>query len=145
MKWAVQQTNIYVGFHKKYPLKPPKARSHIRSAGASPPTPLSLPSLPACTRVGTLPCWEPIVTIPNHQAPSAREGAPSFNSGIMKVMSTSIFVILTGYCHIGSQRGRVPTQVWVEWLDSEGSVGGGAGPADWWCDLAAWGIKTCLP
>ena len=29
----------------------------------------------------------------------------------MKVMSTWIFIILTGYCHIDSRRGRVPTHV----------------------------------
>ena len=34
------------------------------------------------------------------------EGTSSINLGIMKVMSTQIFVILTRYCHIGSQRGR---------------------------------------
>ena len=47
--------------------------------------------------------------------------------GIMKVMSTWLFVILTGYCHIGSQRGRVPTHVRAGWPGSEGGVGG-AGP-----------------
>ena len=43
-------------------------------------------------------------------------------------MSTWIFVILTGYCHIGSQQGRVFTQVRAGWLGSEGSVGE-AGPS----------------
>ena len=42
---------------------------------------------------------------------------------------------MTGYCHIGSQRERVPTQVWVGRLGSEGGVGG-AGPTE--CDLP-WG------
>ena len=41
----------------------------------------------------------------------------------MKVMSTCTFVILTWYCHIGSQRGRVPMQVRVGRPDS-GDVGG---------------------
>ena len=42
----------------------------------------------------------------------------------MKVMSTWIFVILTGYCHVGSQRGGVPTQVPTGWPGSEGGMGG---------------------
>ena len=42
----------------------------------------------------------------------------------MKVMSTWIFVILTGYCHIGSQHGRVPMQVLAGRPGNEGGVGG---------------------
>ena len=38
-------------------------------------------------------------------------------------MSTWTFVIITGYCHIDSQHGRVPTQVWARTLGSEGGVG----------------------
>jgi hypothetical protein len=34
---------------------------------------------------------------------------------------------MTGYCHIDSQRERVPMQVWQGRLGSEGGVGG-AGP-----------------
>jgi hypothetical protein len=51
------------------------------------------------------------VTIPghlSHWAPLACEGTTSINLGIMKVMSAWIFVTLTKYCHIGSQRERVP-------------------------------------
>ena len=51
----------------------------------------------------------------------ACEGTPS---SIMKLKSTWIFVIWTAYCHIGSQRERVPTQVWVEWPGSEEDVEG---------------------
>jgi hypothetical protein len=72
------------------------------------------------------------VTLPGHlsnQAPLACERVPSIN-----VMSTWLFVILTGYYHIGSQRGRVPTQVRVDWLDNEGGVAR-AGPTEWRCDL----------
>ena len=46
----------------------------------------------------------------------------------MKVMSTWIFVILTVYCHVDSQRGRFPTQVQARRTSSEGGVGG-AGPS----------------
>ena len=48
----------------------------------------------------------------------------------MKVMSTRMFVILIGYCCIGSHWGRVPTQVVRAGRPgSEGGVGrGGAGP-----------------
>ena len=42
----------------------------------------------------------------------------------MKTMSACILVILIGYCHIGSQRGRVPTQVRARRLGSEGGVEG---------------------
>ena len=34
---------------------------------------------------------------------------------------------VTMYCHIGSQHGRVPTQVWAGRSNIEGGVGG-AGP-----------------
>jgi hypothetical protein len=37
---------------------------------------------------------------------------------------TLICVFLTGYCHIGFQRGRVPTQVRAGRLDNEGGVRG---------------------
>ena len=43
----------------------------------------------------------------------------------MKVMSTWIFVILTEYYHIGSQRGEVATQVQVRRSSTEGGMGGG--------------------
>ena len=33
-------------------------------------------------------------------------------------------VYVTGYCHVGSQPGRVPTQVWVGRPCSEGGMGG---------------------
>ena len=38
-------------------------------------------------------------------------------------VSTWIFGILTRYCHIGSHRGKVPTQVRAGRLGSEGGVG----------------------
>ena len=47
------------------------------------------------------------------------------NLGIMKVMSTWLVVILTGYCHIGYRRGRVTTQVWARRPGSEGGRGRG--------------------
>ena len=40
-----------------------------------------------------------------------------------------------GYCHIGSQRGRGPTQVWTGRHGSEKGVGG-TGPNPMKCDLA---------
>jgi hypothetical protein len=40
------------------------------------------------------------------------------------MMSTQIFVVLTGYYHVGSQRGRVPTQAGVGRPGCEGGVGG---------------------
>ena len=46
----------------------------------------------------------------------------------MKLTSTWIFVILTGYYHIGSQRGKVPMHVRARQPNSEGGVGG-AGPS----------------
>jgi len=42
----------------------------------------------------------------------------------MEVMSTWIIVILTGYCHIGSQRVRVPTHIQAGRPNNEGGVGG---------------------
>jgi hypothetical protein len=41
----------------------------------------------------------------------------------MRVISTSKFVILTGYYHITSKQERVPTQVQAERQGSEGGVG----------------------
>jgi len=70
------------------------------------------------------------VTIPDHLSHSTRlvcEGTPSISFEIMKVMPTLIFVIVIGCCHIGSQRGRVPTQVQARGPGNEGGVGG-AGP-----------------
>ena len=61
----------------------------------------------------------------SHQAPLACEEASLINLGIMKAMSTWIFIILTGYCHINSQRGGVPTYVWAGRPSNEGGVGGG--------------------
>jgi hypothetical protein len=42
-------------------------------------------------------------------------------------MSTSIFVVLIGYYHIHSQRGRVPMHVQARRSSKEGDMGG-AGP-----------------
>jgi hypothetical protein len=44
--------------------------------------------------------------------------------GITKVTLTLIYVILTRYCHIASQRGRDPTHVQVGILDNKGGVEG---------------------
>ena len=82
----------------------------------APPMRPSLPSLRPRTCVGPLPRWEPT------REYLTCEGTPSFNLGIMKVMSTWIFVVLTGYCHIGSQWGRVPTHVRAGRPGSEGGV-----------------------
>ena len=74
------------------------------------------------------------VTISDHlscYAPWACEGTPSIILGIMEVMSTWKFVILTGYCHICSQRGRIPMQVWAMKEAWEGR-----GPIEWTCNLA---------
>ena len=85
--------------------------------GPASPTPPSLSSLPrsSCLHLHENSSSLGInVTIPghlSHQAPSTFEGTPSVNLDLMKVMSTRIFVILIGYCHIGSQRGRVLMQV----------------------------------
>ena len=64
----------------------------------------------------------------SHQAPLACEGTSSTNLGITRVMLTWIFVSLTGYCHIGSQRGKIPTYVRAGRPGSEGGVGE-AGPS----------------
>ena len=48
----------------------------------------------------------------------------SLPMGVMNVISTWIFVILTGYCHIGSQSGWVPTWVHAWRLGIEGGVAG---------------------
>jgi hypothetical protein len=57
------------------------------------------------------------------------EGTPSINLGIMDVMSTLIFVILIGYCDIGSHRGGVPTHVQARRPCGEGGMGG-LGPTE---------------
>ena len=64
----------------------------------------------------------------SHWAPLASEGPPSINRGITKVTLTWIFVILTGYCHIGSQWGRVPTH--MNWTVKEAWEGRGGAHAN---------------
>jgi hypothetical protein len=66
---------------------------------------------------------------------------PSINLEIMKVMSAWIFVTLTRYCHIGSQRERVPNKEEFphmcgheDWAEKEAWEG--QGPTEWRCDLA---------
>ena len=49
---------------------------------------------------------------------------PSINLGIKKRILTWVFAILTGYCHSGNQRGKLPTQMRAGRPDSEGEVGG---------------------
>ena len=72
----------------------------------------------------------------SHWAPWVCEGTPSINSGILKVISTRIFVMLTGYCHIGSQRGRVSTHVRARKMGIEEGVGGaGSGWMKMWSSL----------
>ena len=51
--------------------------------------------------------------------------------GTMTMMSTSMFVILTRYCHIGTQRGRIPTQKTMQCK----RCGRGWGQAEWRCDV----------
>jgi hypothetical protein len=69
--------------------------------------------------------------------PLSSFGTPSINLGIMKVMSTWNFVILTMYCHTGSQRGRVLTKVRAGRQGNEGGIRGARrAPTEWRCDLA---------
>ena len=104
----------------------PRARSHLHSARPRP-SHASFTAQSFCPHLSGNSSWLGTnVTIPGHlscQAPLACEGTPSINLRIMKVMSTWIFVILTGYYHIGSQRG-VPMHVQVGRRSSEGGLGG---------------------
>jgi hypothetical protein len=79
--------------------------------GLAPPTPPSLLRRPVRTCMGTLPRWEPMWQYP-------------FSSTCQR----SLMAWVTEYCHIGSQRGRVPMQMRVGRPDSDGDVGG-AGPS----------------
>ena len=109
---------------------PPQARSHFHSAGPH-------PSQASFTVRSSRPHMRgnsfllgTNVTIPSHlshESPLTCEGTTSINLGIMKVMSTWIFVILIRYCHSSSQRGRAPTQVQAGSPGSERGVEG-AGP-----------------
>ena len=93
---------------------------------------LSFPCLLHCPVILPTPAWE-LFHVEN-QCDNTRSLkplssfnmwlTPSINLGIMTVMSTWIFVVLIGYCHIGSQRGGVPTQVQAGRLGNEGGVGG---------------------
>ena len=75
--------------------------------------------------------WNPsslgiYVTIPGHLShlvPLVCERTPSINFGIMKVMSTWLFVILTRYYHISSQRGGVSHACAGRRTGHEGGVG----------------------
>jgi hypothetical protein len=99
--------------------------------GSAPPMPPSLPGLHAHTCVGTLPRWEPmrqyLVKITSIQVDitfiilKLIDGVPSH-------VKDAQWLYVTEYCHIGSQRGRIPTQMQAERLSSEGDVGG-AGPS----------------
>ena len=94
------------------------------------PTHPSVPSLLARCCVGTLPRWEPMWQYPITKSIKLLwhvKELHRINLGIMKVMSTWLYVIWIGYCHIGSQRGRVPTQVQARRPSIEGGVGQ-AGP-----------------
>jgi hypothetical protein len=65
---------------------------------------------------------------------------PSITMRIMKVTSTQLFVILTGYCHNNSQRERVHMQVWTGRPDIEGGVGW-AGPSQTRMWFSPWLLK----
>ena len=92
----------------------------------------SLPRLLHCPVILPVHVWE-LFHVGN-QCDNTRSSSfnmwltPSSNLGIMKVMLTWIFVVLIGYCHIGSQRGGFPTQVQAGRPSSEGGVGG-VGPS----------------
>ena len=102
-------------------------RLHIHSVGPRP-SHTSFTAWFSCLRLrGNSSSLGTNVTIPghlSHQVPLACEETPSIDLGIMKLMSTWIFIILIKYRHIGSQRRWVPTQFWTRRPCSEGGVGG---------------------
>ena len=104
-----------------------RARSHLHSDGAHP-FHASFTAQSSWSHLrGNSSLLGINVTIPSqlsHWASLACEGTSSITLRIMKVMSTWIFVILTGYYHIGSQRGTFLTKVRAGRPDSEGGVGG---------------------
>ena len=137
--------SINVGLARDLWCLRPWARSHLHLAGLCP-SHASFVVLFSCSYLrenSSLLGFN--VTVPSHLShstsgllshwtPLACEGTPSFNLGIMKVMSTWIFVSLTGYCHIGSQWGGVRTQMQVDdWAVKEPWEGRGL--AEWRCDL----------
>ena len=105
----------------------PRARSHLHLARPHP-SHASFIARSSCPHLhGNSSSLGTNVTIPGHlsqEAPLACERTPSINLGIMKMMSTSIFVILTSYCHIGFQQGGVPMQVQARSVNNKEGVGG---------------------
>ena len=104
----------------------PRARLHLHFVGPVLPTPPSLHGCPVRTCMGTLSCWEPMwqypIKITNIQVDIAQvDWWSSFTC------QRSLMAYVTGYFHIGSQRGRVPTQVRAGSPHSERAMGG-AGP-----------------
>ena len=106
----------------------PRARSHLHSVGPRPSHASTVCS--SCPHLfeNFSPMGSNVATPSHlsHEAPLACEGTPSIDLGIMKVVSAWVFANLSGYCHIGSQHGKIPTQMRAWRLGSEGGVGGAA-------------------
>ena len=110
----------------------PWARSHLHSVGPCP-SHASFTARSSCPYMhGNSSLLGTNVTIHDHlshSAPLACEGIPSIDFGIFNENDVNFNICnLTRCCHIGFQRGRVPTQVRARGPSNEGGVGGAGQP-----------------
>ena len=99
----------------------PRAKLHMCSAGPCP-SHVSFTARSSCLNLrGNSSLLGTNVTVPGHwrpyasghlrrQAPLACEGTSSINLGIMKMMSTWIFVILARYLHVWPRKCETPKE-----------------------------------
>ena len=115
----------------------PHAKSHLCSVGPRP-SHTSFTARSSCLHMhensSLLGTNVTILDHLSHKAPLIRKGTPLINLGIMIVISTWIFVILTGYCHIGSHKEEFPCRCRQE-NQTLKEVWEGRGPAKHICDL----------
>ena len=105
---SIAKLDFYFPWHG---LGTPLATSHLHLAGPTPPTPPSLHGLPHAPNphmCGNSSSLGTNVTVKIHQNYKYPDTTSQYQLGCL----IRILVILVWfYCHIGSQRGQVPTQV----------------------------------